>query len=64
VLETTTSLESFSRIIAPLLGGWIIAVHPTWLGWLCGMLYIVAVAIALRVNAPEISAQTSPANES
>ncbi|MBI1762508.1 MAG: MFS transporter [Acidobacteria bacterium] len=50
VLGAATSLESFSRIIAPILGGWIIAVHPTWLGWLGGLLYSVAVAIAFTVT--------------
>lgn len=52
VLGATTSLESFSRIIAPILGGWIIAVHPTWLGWLGGVLYTIAVAIAFTVAVP------------
>ena len=63
VLGATTSLESFSRIIAPILGGWIIAVHPAWLGWLGGVLYAVAVMIALSVSVPEISTQTDPASE-
>lgn len=52
VLGATTSLESFSRIVAPILGGWIIAVHPTWLGWLGGVLYTIAVAIAFTVTVP------------
>ncbi len=52
VLGATTSLESFSRIIAPILGGWIIAVHPTWLGWLGGLLYTIATAIAFTVTVP------------
>lgn len=52
VLGATTSLESFSRIVAPILGGWIIAVHPTWLGWLGGVLYTIATAIALTVTVP------------
>lgn len=52
VLGATTSLESFSRIVAPILGGWIIAVHPTWLGWLGGVLYTIAVAIAFTVAVP------------
>ncbi len=52
VLGATTSLESFSRIVAPILGGWIIAVHPTWLGWLGGLLYTLATAIAFTVTMP------------
>ena len=52
VLGATTSLESFSRIVAPILGGWLIAVHPTWLGWLGGVLYTIAVAIAFTVTVP------------
>ncbi|MGE0886439.1 MAG: MFS transporter [Blastocatellales bacterium] len=50
VLGATTSLESFSRIIAPVIGGWIISVHPTWLGWLGGLLFTVAVLIALTIS--------------
>jgi len=50
VLGVTSSLESFSRIVAPVLGGWIIAVHPTWLGWVGGSLGIVAVALAATLG--------------
>lgn len=63
LLGATTSLESFSRIVAPIVGGWIIALHSSWLGWLGGVLYVVAVMIALTVSAPEVSAQAKPANE-
>jgi MFS family permease len=63
VLGATTSLESFARIIAPILGGWIIAVHPVWLGWLGGLLYAVAVTIALTVSAPEVSTQANQTGE-
>lgn len=52
VLGATTSLESFSRIVSPILGGWLIAVHPTWLGWLGGVLYTTAVIIAFTVTVP------------
>jgi MFS transporter, DHA1 family, tetracycline resistance protein len=45
-LGAMTSIDSFTRIIAPLLGGWIIAVHPTWMGWLCGIFFSIAVIIA------------------
>jgi len=48
VLGATSSIESFSRIIAPILGGWIIGgLHPNWLGWLGGTLFLIAFAIAL-----------------
>jgi MFS transporter, DHA1 family, tetracycline resistance protein len=57
VLGATTSMESFSRIVAPILGGWIIAVHPSWLGWLGGVLYIVAVLIAFSVRVAEMPAE-------
>ena len=62
VLGATTSLESFARIVAPVLGGWIIAVHPHWLGWLGGLLFVIAVAIALTVAPPAPIAATT-ANE-
>ncbi len=51
VIGATTSLESFSRIIAPATGGWIMAQHPTWLGWIGGVLFTISVLIAGRVNA-------------
>ncbi|MCW5967474.1 MAG: MFS transporter [Blastocatellales bacterium] len=48
VLGATTSIESFSRIIAPLLGGWVIgSFHPTWLGWIGGAMFAVAVILAI-----------------
>jgi MFS transporter, DHA1 family, tetracycline resistance protein len=46
VLGAMTSIESFTRIVAPLLGSWVIAVHPTWLGWIGGALFTIAVLIA------------------
>ena len=46
VLGATTSLESVGRIIAPILGGWLIAFHPSWLGWLGGLLFAVATVLA------------------
>jgi DHA1 family tetracycline resistance protein-like MFS transporter len=47
VLGVTSSLESFSRVIAPLIGGWIIgALHPSWLGWVGGALGFIALALA------------------
>lgn len=48
VLGVTSSIESFSRIVSPIAGGWIIgSLHPTWLGYVGGALGAVAVAIAL-----------------
>jgi MFS family permease len=48
VLGATTSIESFSRIIAPILGGWVIGgLHPSWLGWIGGTFFVIAVGIAL-----------------
>jgi len=51
VIGATTSLESFSRIIAPAAGGWIMAQHPTWLGWIGGALFAFSALIAMTVNA-------------
>lgn len=47
VLGITSSLESFSRIVAPIAGGWILyALHPSWLGYAGGALGLAAVALA------------------
>ena len=47
VLGVTSSIESFSRIVAPLAGGWIIGyLHPTWIGYVGGALSAVGVALA------------------
>jgi MFS family permease len=48
-LGAMTSIESFTRIIAPVLGGWIIALHPTWLGWVCGIFFTIAVFIGATI---------------
>jgi DHA1 family tetracycline resistance protein-like MFS transporter len=47
VLGVTTSIESFTRIVAPAMGGWIISFHPTWLGWVGGTFFVMAIGIAL-----------------
>jgi MFS family permease len=60
VLGASTSLESFSRIIAPVLAGWLIAVHPSWLGWLGGIFFTLAVLLALTINAPEVASEEAP----
>lgn len=51
VLGAVSSIESFTRIVAPLLGSWVIAVHPTWLGWIGGALFTVAVLITATSSA-------------
>jgi DHA1 family tetracycline resistance protein-like MFS transporter len=50
VLGTTTSLESFGRIIAPLMGGVVMTFHPSWLGWIGGALFTIAVLIAITIS--------------
>jgi MFS transporter, DHA1 family, tetracycline resistance protein len=51
VLGVTSSIESFSRIIGPLMGGWIIgALHPTWMGLVGGALALIAVMLALTAR--------------
>jgi MFS family permease len=49
-LGAMTSIDSFTRIIAPILGGWIIAMHPTWLGWVCGIFFSIAVIVAATIG--------------
>lgn len=47
VLGATSSIESFSRIIAPILGSWVIGgLHPTWLGWIGGAFFVIAISLA------------------
>ncbi len=47
VLGATTAIESLCRIVAPILGGWIIGgLHPTWLGWIGGGMFVVALVVA------------------
>jgi MFS transporter, DHA1 family, tetracycline resistance protein len=51
VLGVTSSIESFTRILAPLMGGWIIgSLHPSWLGLFGGAFASIAVILALRMN--------------
>jgi MFS family permease len=48
VLGVTSSIESFSRIVSPIAGGFILGhLHPTWLGYVGGALSAVAVVVAL-----------------
>lgn len=46
VLGATTSIESFSRIIAPIMGGYIIEISPPAIGWIGGIFFTLAVLIA------------------
>jgi DHA1 family tetracycline resistance protein-like MFS transporter len=55
VIGATTSIESFSRIIAPASGGWIMAMHPSWLGWIGGALFTVSTLIAISVHANSVT---------
>jgi DHA1 family tetracycline resistance protein-like MFS transporter len=59
VLGAMTSLESFTRIIAPLLGGWIISVHPAWLGWVGGFMFSIGVLIAATIS-PAVKHEIEP----
>jgi len=46
VLGATTAIESLSRILAPIIGGWVIGgLHPTWLGWIGGTFFVIGVGI-------------------
>lgn len=53
VFGAMTSIESMSRIIGPVLGGWIIATQPKWLGWVGGALFTVAALIGLTIRSRE-----------
>lgn len=56
VLGVTSSLESFSRIVAPIAGGYIIgSLHPTWLGLVGGLLGLVAIALAFPTRSADVS---------
>lgn len=50
VFGALTSLESLTRILGPITGGWLIAVHPTWLGWVGGSLFLIAILIGLSLK--------------
>jgi MFS family permease len=50
-LGVSSSLESFSRSIAPILGGWIIGgLHPNYIGYVGGVMAAVAIFFSLRVH--------------
>lgn len=51
VLGVAASIESMSRIFAPILGGWIIAkLHPSWIGLVGGTFALIAFIIAANVH--------------
>ncbi|MGH9769744.1 MAG: MFS transporter [Blastocatellia bacterium] len=53
VFGAMTSIESVSRIIGPVLGGWIITAQPRWLGWVGGALFTVAALIGATIRSSE-----------
>jgi MFS transporter, DHA1 family, tetracycline resistance protein len=53
VFGAMTSIESVTRIIGPVLGGWIITTQPKWLGWVGGALFTVAALIGSTIRSSE-----------
>jgi MFS family permease len=53
VFGAMTSIESVTRIIGPVLGGWIIITQPKWLGWVGGALFTVAALIGSTIRSSE-----------
>src|SRR6266508_3852065 len=53
VFGAMTSIESVTRIIGPVLGGWIITTQPRWLGWVGGALFTVAALIGSTIRSSE-----------
>jgi len=53
VFGAMTSIESVSRIIGPVLGGWIITTQPRWMGWVGGALFTVAALIGSTIRSSE-----------
>ncbi|MDP4197992.1 MAG: MFS transporter [Bacteroidota bacterium] len=50
-LGVSSSLESFSRAITPILGGWIIGgLHPNYIGYIGALMAAVAVFFSMRVH--------------
>lgn len=51
ILGIGASIDSFSRSVAPIFGGWIIGgLHPNYLGWVGGALALVGVVVAYTVK--------------
>jgi MFS family permease len=53
VFGAMTSTESTTRIIGPLLGGWIITTQPRWMGWVGGALFTMAALIGATIRSNE-----------
>jgi MFS family permease len=53
VFGAMTSTESVTRIIGPLLGGWIITSQPSWMGWVGGALFTMAALIGAAIRSNE-----------
>jgi MFS transporter, DHA1 family, tetracycline resistance protein len=53
VFGAMTSIESLTRIIGPVLGGWIITTQPRWLGWVGGAFFTVAALIGWTIRSGE-----------
>ena len=50
VFGAMTSIESVTRVIGPVLGGWIVTTQPRWLGWVGGALFTVAALIGSAIR--------------
>jgi DHA1 family tetracycline resistance protein-like MFS transporter len=51
VIGVSASIESFTRIIGPLLGGWIIGtIHPNYIGYVGGAMALVGFWLAFTVH--------------
>ncbi|MCS6884361.1 MAG: MFS transporter [Acidobacteriota bacterium] len=53
-LGVAASIESLSRIAAPILGGWIVgSLYPSWIGLASGLLAATALFVSMTISAPE-----------
>ena len=51
VIGVSTSIESFTRIIGPIIGGWIIgSIHPDFIGWAGAAMAAIGLWLAFRVQ--------------
>ena len=51
VLGVSASIESFTRILGPIMGGWIIgALHPNYIGYVGGALAAIGLWLALTIH--------------
>jgi MFS transporter, DHA1 family, tetracycline resistance protein len=58
VFGAMTSIESVTRIIGPVLGGWIITTQPGWLGWVGGALFTVSALIGSMIRIEDRGSRT------